>query len=75
MVDSCGSCERCKQDDEQYCMTGMTPTYNGKCVLCALAPLFVMSVMNVYRSALAMLLLTCMLVPNLSSRRSCSEIG
>jgi len=30
MVDSCGSCERCKQDDEQYCMTGMTPTYNGK---------------------------------------------
>lgn len=30
MVDSCGQCPRCKLDEEQYCDTGMTPTYNGK---------------------------------------------
>ena len=29
IVDSCGECESCKQDLEQYCLTGMTGTYNG----------------------------------------------
>jgi uncharacterized zinc-type alcohol dehydrogenase-like protein len=30
MVDSCQHCEACDQDLEQYCVNGMTPTYNGK---------------------------------------------
>ncbi|RZJ29268.1 MAG: NAD(P)-dependent alcohol dehydrogenase [Chryseobacterium sp.] len=30
IVDSCGTCESCKQDLEQYCTTGFTGTYNGK---------------------------------------------
>lgn len=30
IVDSCGTCESCKQDLEQYCQTGFTGTYNGK---------------------------------------------
>lgn len=30
IVDSCGTCESCKQDLEQYCKTGFTGTYNGK---------------------------------------------
>lgn len=29
MVDSCQVCENCKQDLEQYCFEGNTPTYNG----------------------------------------------
>ncbi|MXV36779.1 MULTISPECIES: NAD(P)-dependent alcohol dehydrogenase [unclassified Saccharibacter] len=29
MVDSCQECEPCKQDDEQYCREGFTPTYSG----------------------------------------------
>ena len=31
MADSCGECARCKEDEEQYCAKGFTPTYNGKC--------------------------------------------
>lgn len=30
MVDSCGHCTFCQQDEEQYCDAGFTPTYNGK---------------------------------------------
>lgn len=30
MVDSCADCTSCKKDEEQYCLKGMTPTYNGK---------------------------------------------
>ncbi|MCP2025500.1 putative zinc-type alcohol dehydrogenase-like protein [Flavobacterium sp. HSC-32F16] len=30
MVDSCHTCESCKQDLEQYCLNGFTGTYNGK---------------------------------------------
>lgn len=30
MVDSCGTCESCQHDLEQYCITGSTGTYNGK---------------------------------------------
>ncbi len=30
MVDSCGQCDSCKQDLEQYCQNGFTGTYNGK---------------------------------------------
>ncbi|SFC44349.1 uncharacterized zinc-type alcohol dehydrogenase-like protein [Flexibacter flexilis DSM 6793] len=30
MVDSCGTCESCQQDLEQYCKNGFTGTYNGK---------------------------------------------
>lgn len=30
IVDSCGTCESCKQDLEQYCKTGFVGTYNGK---------------------------------------------
>ncbi len=30
MVDSCQECDACKEDLEQYCENGMTPTYNGK---------------------------------------------
>src|ERR1700743_521403 len=29
MVDSCGHCENCKDDLEQYCLEGNTQTYNG----------------------------------------------
>lgn len=29
MVDSCQSCDQCRQDQEQYCRSGMTGTYNG----------------------------------------------
>jgi uncharacterized zinc-type alcohol dehydrogenase-like protein len=29
MVDSCRECENCKHDLEQYCLNGMTGTYNG----------------------------------------------
>jgi len=29
LVDSCRSCASCKQDLEQYCLTGFTGTYNG----------------------------------------------
>ncbi|MBW7675862.1 NAD(P)-dependent alcohol dehydrogenase [Chryseobacterium chendengshani] len=29
IVDSCGTCESCKQNLEQYCLTGFTGTYNG----------------------------------------------
>ena len=29
MVDSCRECENCKHDIEQYCLNGMTGTYNG----------------------------------------------
>ncbi|WP_336732262.1 NAD(P)-dependent alcohol dehydrogenase [Chryseobacterium sp. VD8] len=29
MVDSCGDCESCKHDLEQYCQNGFTGTYNG----------------------------------------------
>jgi uncharacterized zinc-type alcohol dehydrogenase-like protein len=29
MVDSCRVCENCKQDLEQYCLTGSSQTYNG----------------------------------------------
>jgi len=30
IVDSCGHCESCKHDLEQYCLNGFTGTYNGK---------------------------------------------
>lgn len=30
MVDSCRTCDSCKQDLEQYCQNGFTGTYNGK---------------------------------------------
>ncbi|WP_291726928.1 NAD(P)-dependent alcohol dehydrogenase [Bernardetia sp.] len=30
MVDSCQTCDSCKQDLEQYCLNGFTGTYNGK---------------------------------------------
>lgn len=30
LVDSCRTCNSCKQDLEQYCSTGATGTYNGK---------------------------------------------
>ncbi len=30
LVDSCRECASCKQDLEQYCLTGATGTYNGK---------------------------------------------
>jgi len=30
LVDSCRECASCKQDLEQYCLTGFTGTYNGK---------------------------------------------
>lgn len=30
MVDSCGTCESCQHDLEQYCHNGFTGTYNGK---------------------------------------------
>jgi alcohol dehydrogenase (NADP+) len=30
MVDSCGTCDSCKKDLEQYCLNGFTGTYNGK---------------------------------------------
>jgi uncharacterized zinc-type alcohol dehydrogenase-like protein len=30
LVDSCRTCDSCKQDLEQYCLTGMTGTYGGK---------------------------------------------
>ncbi len=30
MVDSCQTCDSCKQDLEQYCQKGFTGTYNGK---------------------------------------------
>lgn len=30
MVDSCQTCDSCKQDLEQYCKNGFTGTYNGK---------------------------------------------
>lgn len=30
MVDSCGHCDSCKQDLEQYCLNGFTGTYNGQ---------------------------------------------
>jgi uncharacterized zinc-type alcohol dehydrogenase-like protein len=30
MVDSCGHCESCKHDLEQYCQNGFTGTYNGQ---------------------------------------------
>jgi len=30
LVDSCGECESCKHDLEQYCSNGWTGTYNGK---------------------------------------------
>ena len=29
MVDSCRTCESCRKGLEQYCLVGMTPTYNG----------------------------------------------
>jgi len=29
MVDSCRECHFCKQQEEQYCEAGFTPTYNG----------------------------------------------
>ena len=29
LVDSCRECDSCKQDLEQYCINGMTGTYNG----------------------------------------------
>lgn len=29
MVDACGQCHFCHQQEEQYCETGFTPTYNG----------------------------------------------
>lgn len=29
MVGSCGECENCKKDKEQYCLVGMVGTYNG----------------------------------------------
>lgn len=30
LVDSCRTCDSCKKDLEQYCLTGFTGTYNGK---------------------------------------------
>lgn len=30
LVDACGTCDSCKKDLEQYCLTGSTGTYNGK---------------------------------------------
>ena len=30
LVDSCRTCDSCKKDLEQYCLTGSTGTYNGK---------------------------------------------
>lgn len=30
LVDSCQTCDSCKQDLEQYCLNGFTGTYNGK---------------------------------------------
>ena len=30
IVDSCGTCDSCKQDLEQYCLNGFTGTYNGQ---------------------------------------------
>ncbi|AHF16225.1 NAD(P)-dependent alcohol dehydrogenase [Niabella soli] len=30
LVDSCRTCESCRQDLEQYCLNGFTGTYNGK---------------------------------------------
>ncbi|MBB6372156.1 NAD(P)-dependent alcohol dehydrogenase [Chryseobacterium shigense] len=30
MVDSCGHCNSCKEDLEQYCLNGFTGTYNGQ---------------------------------------------
>lgn len=30
LVDSCRTCDSCKQDLEQYCLNGFTGTYNGK---------------------------------------------
>lgn len=30
MVDSCGTCDSCQKDLEQYCLNGSTQTYNGK---------------------------------------------
>ena len=30
IVDSCGTCESCKKNLEQYCQTGFVGTYNGK---------------------------------------------
>ncbi len=30
LVDSCGTCDSCKKDLEQYCLNGSTGTYNGK---------------------------------------------
>ncbi len=30
MVDSCQTCDSCKKDLEQYCLTGFTGTYNSK---------------------------------------------
>lgn len=29
MVDSCGECENCRKGEEQYCLKGNIPTYNG----------------------------------------------
>ena len=29
LVDSCSTCDSCKKDLEQYCLTGFTGTYNG----------------------------------------------
>ncbi|THJ74448.1 NAD(P)-dependent alcohol dehydrogenase [Candidatus Frankia alpina] len=29
-VDSCGECEACEAGEEQYCLKGAVPTYNGK---------------------------------------------
>jgi uncharacterized zinc-type alcohol dehydrogenase-like protein len=29
MVDSCRVCDNCKEDLEQYCLNGQSPTYNG----------------------------------------------
>src|ERR1041384_3722282 len=29
LVDSCRTCENCKEGLEQYCLNGMSPTYNG----------------------------------------------
>src|SRR3954454_3747130 len=29
LVDSCRTCDNCKQGLEQYCINGMSPTYNG----------------------------------------------
>jgi uncharacterized zinc-type alcohol dehydrogenase-like protein len=30
IVDSCGECANCEAGDEQYCLKGMVPTYNGR---------------------------------------------